>query len=497
MNFTIIFKNQEYHSIYNDIKYLLPEIFLISGVLLILVFIIFYSNINVYKYIKLVYCTINLLVFILILFILLNINNIDNNFIISSYLLYSDGIIFFYKNLLSIIMIILLVTSYNYMRLNKLLIFEFYILMLLSFIGMITLLLSYDFITAYLSIELQSLCFYILAAINRNKNSSIEAGLKYFILGSFSSSLLIVGIAIIYGVTGFTNFYDLSKLFELGLYNINWDSYIFIGLLFINIGLFFKLAIPPFHIWLPDIYEGSLKIVLAIFALLPKLAILIFFWKIYSIILIKDLIDWQIFFLIFILLSWFIGILGALQSKKFSRLIAYSSINHMGFILLILILNDVLTLTLYIIIYILALINILIIWLNIFKFNNYKGINTIYQFLYIIKSNNLLFIILLIAIFSLAGIPPLAGFFSKFFIFISALKQNYYLLVVIGLLFSVVSCFYYLRLIKIIMFNNSFYWFFLTPLKRSYAYIIVILFVVNSIFILLLPFLLEYLNYII
>ena len=296
-------------------------------------------------------------------------------------------------------------------------------------------------------------------------------------------------------MTGFTNFNDLALLLNINFNYPYLDNYLFIGFLFINIGLFFKLSIPPFHIWLPDIYEGSLKVVLFIFALLGKLSIIIFFWKIYSIILIKTLFDWQNLLLLFILLSWLIGVLGVLTAKKFSRLIAYSSINHMGFILLILVLNNKILLTLYLIIYILTLSTLLLIWLNTIKWNNYKGITTIYQFIYIIKSNNLLFLCIILMLFSLAGIPPLSGFFGKFYVLFFSLEYNYYLLVMIGLFFSIVSCFYYLRLIKIISFNNTNSWFFLLPLKRSYSYIVIIFTIINVIFIILLPFIVEYLNY--
>jgi NADH:ubiquinone oxidoreductase subunit 2 (subunit N) len=232
----------------NDLKFLIPEIFIVITILFLLMFASIYSNKNIYKYTKLLKPILNLNIIILLYYILLLLNSIDYNNIISSYLLVNNNLNLIIKLLLSIILIFLLLGSYNYLISYNIFLFEIYIIIMISFVGMIVLVMSYDLIIMYLAIELQSLCFYILTAINKNYNRSIEAGLKYFILGSFSSSLLILGIAIIYGITGMTNFKDLSDLLTLSLDSIVLDYYFFLGIILINIGFYFKLAIVPFHI---------------------------------------------------------------------------------------------------------------------------------------------------------------------------------------------------------------------------------------------------------
>ena len=478
----------------NDLKYLIPELFLSISLFLVLIIIVFFSNVKVYKYTNLVYITISQLILILIIYILLNINNIDINYLTSFHLFYQNNMINFYKIILSIIFALLLMSSYEYIQINKILFFEFYIILFFSFLGIILLLLSFDFISSYLSLELQSLCLYILIALNNNKNSAIEASLKYFILGAFSSSLFLLGIAIIYGLTGFTNFSDLSRLFEISVDFIEFKFLIWIAIFFITVALFFKLAIPPFHIWLADIYEGSSKFLLLIFVLLPKISVIIFLWKIYYILLLK--INLQNFFLIFIILSWIIGVIGGVRSLKFSRLIAYSSINQMGFILLAIIINNITCLTIYLICYLFSLFCFLLIWLNLIHWSNYKSINLIDQITFLVKSNYTLFWLFVLSVFSLAGIPPLLGFFGKFFLFYSSLEFNYYLFVIIGILITVISYFYYLRIIKNIFFINNKYWFFLKPLSRKNSYIIILLFVINITILLFFPIVFEFLNYI-
>jgi len=479
----------------NDLKYLIPEIFYFIVILLLLLFFVFYSNINIYKYTKIVKPLITLIIINFLIYIILILNSINYNNSISFYLLLNNNLTIFLKIFISFFSIFLLITSYNYLLSYNIILFEFYILIFISIFGMILIIMSYDFIITYLSIELQSLCFYILASINRNQNKSIEAGIKYFILGSFSSSLLLLGISIIYGITGISNFKDLSDILEVGLQSVFLDNFLMLGIILINLGIFFKLAIAPFHLWLPDIFEGSNKIVMAIFATIPKFSLLFLFLKIYNIFLIKILIDWQFFFIIFIFLSWIFGILGALKTKKINKLMAYSSINHMGFIILALILNNIDGLLLYLFIYLLISLNIFVILFLLVKQNNTK-ISFINQLVYLKKNNYILSLGLTLSLFSLAGIPPLAGFFGKFFVFINAVNLNLYLLVFLGLILSTISCFYYLRIIKLINFNNFKNWFFLIVISKSSSYIISFNILFNILFFIYLPFMLEFFRYI-
>jgi len=169
-----------------------------------------------------------------------------------------------------------LVISQNYVVNNRINSFEYYLIILLSILGLLLLVTSYDLLSVYLALELQSLSFYILASFKRNSTFSTEAGLKYFILGAFASGIILFGISLIYGFTGSTNFECLSKLFYSGFSNnIAGINSVKLGVLFIIVGFLFKLAASPFHVWVPDVYEGSPTSSTAIFAILPKIAILV------------------------------------------------------------------------------------------------------------------------------------------------------------------------------------------------------------------------------
>ena len=480
----------------NDLKYLIPEFFYFIIILILLLLFVFYSNYNIYKYIKVIKPLISLILINFIIYILLVINSINYNNSISYHLLLNDNLIIFLKIFIILFSSFLILVSYDYLKSYNILLFEFYILIFISIFSMLIIIMSYDFIITYLSIELQSLCFYILSSINKNQNKSVEAGIKYFILGSFSSSLLLFGISIIYGITGMSNFKDLSDIFEIGFQDKTIDNFFSLGIILINLGIFFKLSIAPFHLWLPDIFDGSIKIIMAFFATIPKFSLLFLFLKIYNIILVKVLIDWQFFFIFFIFLSWIIGIFGALKVKKINKLMAYSSINHIGFIILALILNNIEGLLLYLFIYLFISLNIFTILFLLVKYNNNNKINFINQLIYLKKNNYILNLSFTVALFSLAGIPPLSGFFGKFFIFLNALNLNLNLLVLFGLILSTISCFYYLKIIKLINFNNFKIWYFLYPISKSASYIVSFCLIFNIVFFLFLPFLLEFFKYI-
>ena len=474
-----------------DFYFMLPEIFFFIVFMVLIFFGSFYSNYNIFKYIKISKPIIILSIISLFLFIFLNLNSIDYNNIISIYFFVNNELTIFFKVFLSILSILLFFMFFNYILLFDIFVFEFFILFMFSIFGMFLVVTSYDFIVTYLTIEMQSLCFYILAAFNKKYNKSVEAGIKYYILGSFSSCILLLGISIIYGLTGLTNFKDLSVLLDLGLNSSILDYFFILGLILINIGFFFKLAVAPFHFWLPDVFDGSVRLVVSIFSILPKISILFLVFKVYNVILIKILIDWQFFFIIFILLSWIVGIIGGLNANRLHKLIAYSAINHIGFLLFIILLNNIECLIIYLIIYTFILLNVFGIIFSLITQSNNKDLNLINQLIYLKKSNFMLTFSFIICFFSLAGIPPLSGFFGKFFIFLYALNLNLYFLVSIGLVLSIVSCFYYLRIIKIITFNNTNNWIFLYSLNKNISYIISFGLFFNIFFIFLLPFIFE------
>ena len=353
---------------------------------------------------------------------------------------------------------------------------------------------SYDFLTMYLAIELQSLCLYILATFKRNTQYSTEAGLKYFILGAFSSGILLFGFSMIYGFTGLTNFHDFYLIF-INLQFISNISYnaIIVGLIFIMVGLLFKLGAVPFHMWVPDVYEGSPTSTTAFFALVPKVAVLGLFIRLFDFSFYTFIEQWQSMLIISSISSMILATLGALYQVKLKRLIAYSAISHVGYILIGLLTGTpegIQASIMYIIIYIIMSINLFIILLNLSKesthlinVSNYTLVNKLqhykinistnilnknYTYFYywknikyitdlnnLVKTEPILAITLTIILFSIAGIPPLAGFFSKLYLFLTALESSMYFIAIIGVVMSVVAAVYYIRLIKIMYFEKS------------------------------------------
>lgn len=484
------------NSLNNDFYFFIPELFFLFFFLFIFVFCILYSNINIYKYTKLTKTLTFLFILIFFYYIILSYNNIDHNFIISYYLFVCNDLIFFLKCFLIFLSWLIILILNTFLTTFGIISFEFIFLFIMSCFSMLLLIMAYDFIIVYLCIELQSLCFYIMIAINREKNKAIEASLKYFILGSFSSTILLLGIGFIYGATGVTNFKDLSLLLN---FNINLflpsDYLFFLGFFLISIGFFFKLSIAPFHIWLPDIFMGAARPVIIILGILPKFSIFILFYKFCFLTLLQHVFILQNFFTIFIFLSWIMGLLGAIQTNKLNKFLAYSSINHLGFILLSLTINDLFSFIFYLFNYLIISLNIFIILCCLKKFNNNLELIKIEQLLYIKKNNFIIFFNFFICLFSLAGVPPLAGFFGKFFILMNSFNANFFFITLFGLLISLICCFYYLRIIKFLTFNNSKNYIFLINLDKKISYMLSFGILFNCIFILFLPFFFNLIKY--
>ena len=348
-----------------------------------------------------------------------------------------------------------LLMSLNYYSMNtKLITFEYTQLILLSTLGMLLLISSKDLISLYLSIELISLSLYILASIKRDGEYSTEAGIKYFLLGAVASGILLFGSALIYWLTGETSFEGISNFLWYSTSLENEGSLILLqsAAIFIIIALLFKLAAAPFHMWAPDVYEGSPMIVTAFFAIVPKIATLgllyeLLFGPFASLFgLIKP------FLLFSALLSIIIGSLGAINQTKLKRLVAYSAIAHMGFILLGLstgVLSGFLATFVYIILYIVT------------SFNTFAFLLSLNSPIYISqltglsRYNPILAYTFVFSLFSMAGIPPLAGFFSKYLVLLSVINNNLYFVALIAVIFSVIGSYYYLRLIMWMFFTDS------------------------------------------
>ena len=344
---------------------------------------------------------------------------------------------------------VLLISS-SYLSIFKILKIEYPILILSSVLGMMIMISSNDLIVFYMGLELQSLALYVLATFNRDQLKSSEAGLKYFVLSALSSGLLLYGCSLIYGFTGSTNF-------DLIADQLNSDEYaLTFGIVFILVGLAFKISAVPFHMWAPDVYEGSPTSVSLFFAIVPKVAALTVLIRFLYVPFFNLIDQWQMILVFLSIASMLFGAIAAIGQTNLKRLVAYSSISHIGYALagLTTASNDgIQNSIIYIVIYIFMNLG-LFSCLLMMKRNN-KYYEDIEDLSGLSKNHPLLSLSLLVILFSLAGIPPLAGFFAKFYIFKSVIEQSMYFLAIVGLLSTVIAAFYYLRIIKIIYFDKE------------------------------------------
>ena len=360
-----------------------------------------------------------------------------------------DDLSIFMKTLTFIFCFFVLLSSNDYVKKNKIDKIEYPIIILASTLGMVIMISSYDLIIFYLGLELQSLCLYILASFKREELKSTEAGLKYFVLSALASGLLLYGCSLIYGFTGSTNFEIISE--NLKDSNIG----LVFGIVFIIVGLAFKVSAVPFHMWTPDVYEGSPTSVTSFFALIPKIAAITVFIRFMYVPFVNVISQWQMIIIFLSVASMILGAVAAIGQSNLKRLIAYSSIGHMGYALAGLAVGNnygIQSTIIYLSIYLVMNLGA---FGCIFMLNRenvfYENINDLSG---LSKNHPLLALSFLIILFSLAGIPPLAGFFAKFYIFLAVVEAEMYALAIIGLVTTVISAFYYLRIIKIIYFDK-------------------------------------------
>ena len=381
-------------------------------------------------------------------------------FLFSNGLVHNTSFVLFIKTLMYIALIICIVSSLGYVTKEKIVNYEYYLLLALAAVGMIVVISANDLMVLYVGIEIQSLVLYILASIKMFSNFSTEAGLKYFIIGAFSSGLLLLGCSFIYGAIGTTHFTYIMMILNNTQDVENYKSLIF-GLILVIVSLLFKIGAAPFHMWLPDVYEGAPTIVTMIYSIVPKIAIIGIIIR-----LNLSIFETNGFFInnIWIpaaILSIIIGTLGGLFQIKLKRLIAYSAISHVGFMVIGLTMNNSLSLFaifFYLITYVIISINIFTFLLVVRKVDNNLKIKKINELVLIFKSNPFLGWHFCFVLFSIAGIPPLLGFYSKLYIFISALKYGYYSVAIIAAIFSVIACAYYIRLIRLLYFKEVPHW---------------------------------------
>jgi NADH-quinone oxidoreductase subunit N len=327
--------------------------------------------------------------------------------------------------------------------------FEYSILVMLSSVGMMVLISAGDLIMLYLGLELMSLALYVVAASNRDNAKSTEAGLKYFVLGALSSGMLLYGASLIYGFTGTVTFTGIAAAATTGSVGIVF------GLVFLLAGLCFKVSAVPFHMWTPDVYEGAPTPVTAFFASAPKVAALAVFTRVALTAFPAIMSQWQQIVVFVSIASMVLGSFAAIGQTNIKRLMAYSSIGHMGFALVGLAAGTAegaQGVLVYIAIYVAMTLGTFAIILAIKRGG--KPIETISDFAGLSRTNPVLAFLFAMFLFSLAGVPPLAGFFGKFYVFVAAIKAGMFTLAVVGVLASVVGCFYYLMIVKIMYFDE-------------------------------------------
>src|ERR1700755_1636893 len=328
-------------------------------------------------------------------------------------------------------------------------IFEFAILVLLSTLGMMVLISAGDLIMLYLGLELMSLALYVLAPSPRDNPKSNEAGLKYFVLGALSSGMLLYGASLVYGFTGTVSFAGIAAAAKTGSVGIVF------GIVFLLAGLCFKVSAVPFHMWTPDVYEGAPTPVTAFFASAPKVAAMAVFTRVTLTAFPGIVTQWQQIVVFVAIASMALGSFAAIGQKNIKRLMAYSSIGHMGFALVGLAAGTVegaQGVLIYIAIYVAMTLGSFAVILTMKR--NGQHVENISDFAGLSRTNPLLAFFFAMLLFSLAGIPPLAGFFAKWYVFVAAIKANLFALAVIGVLTSVVGAFYYLSIIKVMYFDE-------------------------------------------
>ena len=427
----------------NNLNSISPEIFISISIMFLLILGVFKKNSsNLIHYLS--------VSTLLVVGILILNNPLKNNISLfgGSYVI--DHLSSFMKFLTILGGAIVLLISTKYLKLFKIFLIEYPILILCSILGMMVMISSNDLIVFYVGLELQSLALYVLASFNRDQLKSSESGLKYFVLSALSSGLLLYGCSLIYGFSGSTNFNIIAETINSTHYGLT------LGIVFILVGLAFKISAVPFHMWAPDVYEGSPTSVTLFFAIVPKIAALTVFIRFLYVPFINMVDQWQTIIIFLSIASMIFGAVAAIGQNNLKRLVAYSSIGHIGYALAGLSVGSnegIQSSVVYISIYIVM--NLGLFSCLFMMRRNDQYFETIEDLSGLSKNHPVISLSLLIILFSLAGIPPLAGFFAKFYIFKSVIEQSMYFLAIVGLLSTVIAAFYYLRIIKIIYFDDE------------------------------------------
>ena len=433
----------------NDFLYILPELVLIIGALIALLIAGFKGK-------QAVGMVANLGIGLMVLAGIITLMLPQDTTRIFNNLLVNDSYSIFMKLLTLFGGAATLLMIKNFLQSRKLDQPEFIVLLIFAIVGMMFMISANNLLTLYLGIEMQSLSLYILAAFNRSSTKATESGLKYFILGALSSGLLLYGMSFIYGFTGSASF-DLiaENLGQEG--DINRLGIIF-GMTLMSAGLLFKISAVPFHMWTPDVYEGAPTPVTAFFATAPKVAAMAIIVRILYGPFIDMAADWQQIVIFVAIASMVLGGFAGIAQKNIKRLMAYSSIAHMGYALVGMAAysnagDSIQSVVVYMSIYLVTTLGVFACILGMKRSGD--SFESISDLAGMWKNHPIIALSLTIFMFSLMGMPPMAGFIAKFDVFSAAVNQGLWPLAIIGILASVPAAFYYLRIIKVIYFDES------------------------------------------
>ena len=433
----------------SELLFALPELFLLSAIAIILLFDLFISD-------RLKHITYYLSQLALLLTGFLAFNLIGESAIIFSGTFVLDTLGSTFKVFILGFAIIALAYTRHYLKVHDLLRNESFILALMSILGMLIMVSGHSLLTLYLGLEIMSLSLYALIATARDRTAAIEAALKYFVLGAIASGLLLYGMSMIYGISGSLNIAQISNFASAATLGSQQTLILNFGLVFLVIGVAFKLGAVPFHMWVPDVYQGSPTSVTMFLSSVPKIAAVA--------ILIRLLIDglgslqhyWSDLFMILAILSIAIGSLVALNQTNIKRMLAYSTISHIGFVLLGFVTGVVDgygAAVFYVLTYILMSLAAFGVIIALNK-NGFEA-DQIADFQGLSKSSPWLALIMLVVMLSMAGVPPFIGFYSKLFILQQVVAEGYVILAVLAVIFAVISAYYYLQIIKTMYFSDK------------------------------------------
>ena len=431
-----------------ELLFALPELFLLFAISLILLFDLFVSQ-------RLKQFTYYLTQLALLITGFLAFNLIGENATIFSGTFVLDSLGSTFKVFILGFAIIALVYTRHYLKAHELLRNEYFILAMMSILGMMVMVSGHSLLTLYLGLEIMSLSLYALIATARDRASAIEAALKYFVLGAIASGLLLYGMSMIYGISGSLDISQISSFASASTLGSQQTLILNFGLVFLVIGIAFKLGAVPFHMWVPDVYQGSPTSVTMFLSTVPKIAAIA--------LLIRLLIDglgelqhyWADLFMILAVLSIAIGSLVALTQTNIKRMLAYSTISHIGFVLLGFV-TGVVDGYGAAVFYVLAYILMSLAAFGSIIVLNRKGFEAdqISDFQGLSKHSPWFALIMLVVMLSMAGVPPFIGFYSKLFILQQVVAQGYVILAIAAVIFAVISAYYYLQIIKTMYFDD-------------------------------------------